>query len=750
MAESDAATTEISAKSEPEAASAEQAVEEVTPPEEAAVGEGTEALGGGELEEVPVETPEADRVQDAVLDHKRKLEDLENAGNGGAAPVEKTEEGDEEVKPEGDVKRQRVDGEIDGLDVDKSHEVQNLEAPPVENGQREAIESMQPTSEGDLPKSTAEDAQEGSVSTAGQSDSYGLASTASSRKIEVPNNKVGVLIGKAGDTIKFLQINSGAKIQITRDGEADPNSSTRPVELIGSLESINKAEQLIRDVIAEADAGGSPALVARGFGTVQSGAEQTEIQVPNEKVGLVIGKGGETIKNLQTRSGARIQLIPQHLPEGEVPKERTVRVTGNKKQIDAAKEMIKEVISQVPSRSVTHSGGYGQQAFRPRGPSMAPQWGARPQPPLQTNMGYDYQQRGMYPPKNMPHPSQPYGNYPQQPSRSGMSGSWDHRPGAPLQTHQHPGGYDYYKQGGQSFDTQSSNIAPAPAAAPVNYNYGQSQGPGYGQPNPYPQSAPTQQGYGHGYDEPKYDSQVPNQQYYGQQPVSSQPGLQSGYPQQQDPYGKPAYGGGQQSYGPPRAAQPGDAMYQGSAPSSYGSGVPGQQSYPYGSSAPSQPAPAYGQNYGPTPGSVDGYGQPAAAGYSQHGGQVAPGYAQGAPAGPAYAQQSTQSGGYAQYPSQPAYGDQTAPNNVNYGYQGGPADQGYGNTAPASGYGSAPAAPTQAGYGQAGYTQPPSNPTGYEQPTQQQAGYGSLPGSAPVAYAKGVSPQPGYGGQWQV
>ncbi|RRT83595.1 hypothetical protein B296_00000822 [Ensete ventricosum] len=42
--------------------------------------------------------------------------------------------------------------------------------------------------------------------------------------------------------------------------------------------------------------------------TIQSGGEQFEIKVPNEKVGLIIGKGGETIKNLQTRSGARIQV----------------------------------------------------------------------------------------------------------------------------------------------------------------------------------------------------------------------------------------------------------------------------------------------------------------------------------------------------------------------------------------------------------------------------------------------------------
>ncbi|CAI8589389.1 unnamed protein product [Vicia faba] len=174
-------------------------------------------------------------------------------------------------------------------------------------------------------------------------------SDSTTRRIEVPSNKVGVLIGKSGDTIRYLQYNSGAKIQITRDAEADPHSSTRPVELIGTVESIDKAEKLMSAVIAEADAGGSPALVARGLSPAQAivGSDQVQIQVPNEKVGLIIGKGGETIKNLQTKTGARIQLIPQHLPEGDDSKERTVQVTGDKRQIEIAQEMIKEVLTQI-------------------------------------------------------------------------------------------------------------------------------------------------------------------------------------------------------------------------------------------------------------------------------------------------------------------------------------------------------------------------------------------------------------------
>ncbi|CAH9109284.1 unnamed protein product [Cuscuta europaea] len=173
-----------------------------------------------------------------------------------------------------------------------------------------------------------------------------LDTQAVSHKMEVPNNKVGVLIGKSGETIRHLQYNSGAKIQITRDADSDPHSITRSVTLIGTMESINKAEKLIKDVIAEADAGGSPSLVARGFNPVQSVVgDQIELQVPIEKVGLIIGRNGETIKNLQRRSGARIQLV--QLSEGEHVKERTVRVSGDRKQIERAREMIQEVMDQI-------------------------------------------------------------------------------------------------------------------------------------------------------------------------------------------------------------------------------------------------------------------------------------------------------------------------------------------------------------------------------------------------------------------
>jgi len=163
----------------------------------------------------------------------------------------------------------------------------------------------------------------------------------------VPNSKIGVLIGKAGETIRNLQRSSGAEMQITNFADVDSNALTLSVELVGKLGSVDKAEQLIKSVIAEAEAGGSPALIARGFGSGQPGSEQFEMTVPNNKVRLIIGKGGETIKGMQIKSGARIQLIPQHPLEGVTLTERIVRVTGNKKQIEVAKDLIKQAMNQV-------------------------------------------------------------------------------------------------------------------------------------------------------------------------------------------------------------------------------------------------------------------------------------------------------------------------------------------------------------------------------------------------------------------
>ncbi|XP_028053492.1 far upstream element-binding protein 1-like [Camellia sinensis] len=523
--------------------------------------------------------------------------------------------------------------------------------------------------------------------------SYGY--QGSSKRIDVPNGRVGVIIGKGGETIKYLQLQSGAKIQVTRDMDSDPNSPTRMVELVGTPDQIAKAEQLIHDVLSEAEAGGS-GIVSRRLTGQQSDSEQFVMKIPNNKVGLIIGKGGETIKSMQGRSGARIQVIPLHLPPGDPSTERTLQIDGTSEQIEAAKQLVSEVTSENRPRNPAMTGGYSQQGYQARPPTS---W-APPGAPMQ-QPGYGYVQPGTYPgPSPQYNTSQPpYPGYPPQPTSGGYATGWDQTTGAPNQQTSQGGGYDYYSQ-----QAQQQQAPGGPSAPADNTSYGYSQPPASGY-NAQGQGY-AQDGYG-GYTsttpQPGYGQPQPNPiQGYDQQGYTSAPG----YGNVTNPTSEshtPSYGGapgdtsqvpppvqstamGQQGYNTTQQPSPSPANYppQGSTQPGYGvaTSQPG-----YATQPPSGYGPSYAQK---PPANQSAYGQPQQSPSAQ-GGYVQPGYTHSQPP-----------------PAQPDSGAQRAPPS---GYATATAQPGYG----APPYGTAPV--TQPGYGQppynnssygGGYSQPPA------------------------------------------
>ncbi|CAA0806695.1 KH domain-containing protein [Striga hermonthica] len=432
-----------------------------------------------------------------------------------------------------------------------------------------------------------------------------------SKKIEVPNGRVGVIIGKGGETIKYLQTQSGAKIQVTRDVDADPNAATRAVEITGTQDQIAKAEKLINDILSEADTGGS-GIISRRLGGQSAGADQFVMMVPNNKVGLVIGKGGETIKNMQARTGARIQVIPLHLPPGDMSKERTVQIDGTREQIEAAKQLVEEVTSENRMRNQPMGGGYNnpQQAYQTRPLTNWNQQG----PPMQ-QPSYGYGQPGTYPGQPQYNMNQP--NYPGYPPTSG----WDQSV-AP----QNPQGGSNYNYGhGGPTDGSAYNYGQAQAYSQGQGGYGpdgyggyNSGTAGYSQPPPNPSAGYDEQQQGGGYianadgSTPSYgDATNPGQPHqgsgYGPPPPTSQGGYgtpqpTSGFsaPQAQKPSGgQPSYGqwgGGYAQSGYPHSQTDATAAAQRpptygypQSQSGYGSGQSGYGQQPYGGGY-SQPA----------------------------------------------------------------------------------------------------------------------------------------------------------------
>uniref|UniRef100_A0AAQ5ZYC7 K Homology domain-containing protein n=1 Tax=Amphiprion ocellaris TaxID=80972 RepID=A0AAQ5ZYC7_AMPOC len=154
-----------------------------------------------------------------------------------------------------------------------------------------------------------------------------------SEEFKVPDGMVGFIIGRGGEQISRLQQESGCKIQIAPDSGGMPD---RSVTLTGPPESIQTAKQLLTEIVEK----GRPAPAFHhndGPGmTVQ------EIMVPASKAGLVIGKGGETIKSLQERAGVKMVMI-QDGPQN-TGADKPLRISGEPFKVQQAKEMVMELI----------------------------------------------------------------------------------------------------------------------------------------------------------------------------------------------------------------------------------------------------------------------------------------------------------------------------------------------------------------------------------------------------------------------
>uniref|UniRef100_A0A7N6FH45 K Homology domain-containing protein n=1 Tax=Anabas testudineus TaxID=64144 RepID=A0A7N6FH45_ANATE len=154
-----------------------------------------------------------------------------------------------------------------------------------------------------------------------------------SEEFKVPDGMVGFIIGRGGEQISRLQQESGCKIQIAPDSGGMPD---RSVTLTGPPESIQTAKRLLTEIVEK----GRPAPAFHhndGPGmTVQ------EIMVPASKAGLVIGKGGETIKSLQERAGVKMVMI-QDGPQN-TGADKPLRISGEPFKVQQAKEMVMELI----------------------------------------------------------------------------------------------------------------------------------------------------------------------------------------------------------------------------------------------------------------------------------------------------------------------------------------------------------------------------------------------------------------------
>ncbi|CAD6189421.1 unnamed protein product [Caenorhabditis auriculariae] len=198
--------------------------------------------------------------------------------------------------------------------------------------------------------------------------------TTAKGEVVVPRSSVGMIIGKGGEMIKRLANETGTKIQFKPDD--DPSSPERCAIIMGTREQIYKATELITELVNKSMAnavgtGGAPA-------NCPPNAQQVfYMHVPANKTGLVIGKGGETIRQINAESGAHCELSAEPAKNTH---EKVFIIKGTPYQIHHAQHIIRIKVGDVqPNTPVPpfQQAGAANGAF-PVAPQYAAPYTAQP------------------------------------------------------------------------------------------------------------------------------------------------------------------------------------------------------------------------------------------------------------------------------------------------------------------------------------------------------------------------------------
>ncbi|GAB7366615.1 hypothetical protein MBLNU230_g8600t1 [Neophaeotheca triangularis] len=193
--------------------------------------------------------------------------------------------------------------------------------------------------------------------------------------IRVKSALVGLIIGRNGENLRRVETEAGARVQFLQPKAS--NTSERECTISGSTRARESAKTAIFNIIDEnggsnipADKGaytaGMPGRAKVNLPALREGEAQTQMMVPDKTVGLIIGRGGETIKDLQERSGCHVNIVGENKSVNGL---RPVNLIGSAQATALAKELILEIVDS-DSRNGSAGGGGGGGA--PPGSNQAP------------------------------------------------------------------------------------------------------------------------------------------------------------------------------------------------------------------------------------------------------------------------------------------------------------------------------------------------------------------------------------------
>ena len=172
---------------------------------------------------------------------------------------------------------------------------------------------------------------------------------------------MGLIIGRAGENLRRVEQSTGARVQF-KDGP-DSSATFRNCDISGSRSARASARAEIYRIIDENGPGSrnggqdrmrAPTKTA-GTALSRENDEGIQVMVPDRTVGLIIGRGGETIRDLQERSGCHVNIVGENK---SVNGFRPVNLIGSSQSQQRAKDLIMEIVdSDTRNAALKQEGG---------------------------------------------------------------------------------------------------------------------------------------------------------------------------------------------------------------------------------------------------------------------------------------------------------------------------------------------------------------------------------------------------------
>ncbi|CAI0454014.1 unnamed protein product [Linum tenue] len=172
-----------------------------------------------------------------------------------------------------------------------------------------------------------------------------------------PGKRIGTIIGKGGEIVKQLRLDTNAKIRI---GDTIPGCDDRVVTIYSSSDEANPyadgddkispaQDALFRvhdrvvgedlRVDADSEEGGGQQVTAR-------------LLVPSDQIGCIIGRGGQIVQSIRTETRTQIRILKDdHLPLCALSSDELVQISGEAGTVKTALYQIAARLHENPSRS---------------------------------------------------------------------------------------------------------------------------------------------------------------------------------------------------------------------------------------------------------------------------------------------------------------------------------------------------------------------------------------------------------------